>query len=318
MQIYRNLVFKGGGVKGIAYTGALLALEKRGLLQDIRRVAGTSSGAVTGAFFALGASPAQMEQIVRQTPYHKFMDGSRWIVGDMQRLFRDYGWFKGDMLYRWVRLNIAALTGNSEITFRELRAMAREDPLRYKDLSVIGANLTLQAPEIFDADRTPDIPICKALRISMSIPLFFAAERLDNGDIVVDGSVTWNYPVSLYDYAEYLGGSVVETTHRGERRYNPETLGIMVETRDSTRAETVRGVMNDAPEQFGGYLRSILGFITDVSIDHYLHDDDWKRTVFIEAHGVRTTDFTIVEELVDMLVMSGIDGVNAHFDKRRS
>ena len=42
----RNLVFKGGGVRGIAYMGALAILEEVEVLKNIKRVAGTSSGAI--------------------------------------------------------------------------------------------------------------------------------------------------------------------------------------------------------------------------------------------------------------------------------
>tara|TARA_Y100000815_G_scaffold226384_1_gene214278 strand:+ start:231 stop:413 length:183 start_codon:yes stop_codon:yes gene_type:complete len=43
---FRNLVFEGGGVKGIAYSGALAVLEERGILPQIRRVGGASAGAI--------------------------------------------------------------------------------------------------------------------------------------------------------------------------------------------------------------------------------------------------------------------------------
>jgi len=39
MYPFRNMVFEGGGVKGIAYVGALEALKEKGILQDITRVA---------------------------------------------------------------------------------------------------------------------------------------------------------------------------------------------------------------------------------------------------------------------------------------
>ena len=42
-----NLVFKGGGVLGIAYAGAIESLEEKGLLKNIKRVAGTSAGSNT-------------------------------------------------------------------------------------------------------------------------------------------------------------------------------------------------------------------------------------------------------------------------------
>ena len=39
---FRNLVFEGGGVKGIAYGGALKVLDSMAILKGIERVAGTS------------------------------------------------------------------------------------------------------------------------------------------------------------------------------------------------------------------------------------------------------------------------------------
>ena len=44
---YENLVFEGAGIRGIAYCGALMELDEKGMLADIKRVGGTSSGAIT-------------------------------------------------------------------------------------------------------------------------------------------------------------------------------------------------------------------------------------------------------------------------------
>jgi NTE family protein len=89
----------------------------------------------------------------------------------------------------------------------------------------------------------------------------------------------------------------------------------MVETRNVNGFAEVRASLDDQTENFGGYLRSILGFLSDVSTENYLHEDDWKRTVFIEAHGVRTTDFNISKKLVNVLLGSGAEGVDAHFSR---
>ncbi len=43
---FRNLVFEGGGVKGIAYVGAIKVLEEKGIMPNIVRVGGTSAGAI--------------------------------------------------------------------------------------------------------------------------------------------------------------------------------------------------------------------------------------------------------------------------------
>lgn len=43
---YKNLVLEGGGIRGLAYPGALQVLEGKGVLKNINRVAGTSAGAI--------------------------------------------------------------------------------------------------------------------------------------------------------------------------------------------------------------------------------------------------------------------------------
>jgi NTE family protein len=50
-----NLVLEGGGVKGIAYVGALQVLEEKGILSKIQRVGGTSAmnSAGTKAIFSV-------------------------------------------------------------------------------------------------------------------------------------------------------------------------------------------------------------------------------------------------------------------------
>ncbi len=67
MPTYRNLVFEGGGVKGIAYGGALSELESRNILSHIKRVAGTSAGAITAILLAVGFGYKDVTDIVANT-----------------------------------------------------------------------------------------------------------------------------------------------------------------------------------------------------------------------------------------------------------
>ena len=74
MSQFKNLVFEGGGVKGIAYAGALQVLEAQGVLPDIRRVAGTSAGAIVASLVALGAGSSDVADVVGGTHFREFMD----------------------------------------------------------------------------------------------------------------------------------------------------------------------------------------------------------------------------------------------------
>ena len=71
---FRNLVFEGGGVKGIAYVGALEVLQKKGILKDIKRVGGTSAGAINALLLALGYSNADQLKILKALNFKNFMD----------------------------------------------------------------------------------------------------------------------------------------------------------------------------------------------------------------------------------------------------
>lgn len=67
-----DLVFSGGGAKGIAHIGALMELEKRGV--PYRRVVGTSSGSIMALMLASGYSADEMVvAITERTPDGKII-----------------------------------------------------------------------------------------------------------------------------------------------------------------------------------------------------------------------------------------------------
>jgi NTE family protein len=68
----------------------------------------------------------------------------------------------------------------------------------------MGTNLSTRFGEVFSAEHTPRMCIADAVRISMSIPLFFAAKRSLRGDVYVDGGVLENYPIKLFDREKYV------------------------------------------------------------------------------------------------------------------
>ena len=73
---FRNLVFEGGGVKGIACIGAMRVLGSHGYIDHITRVGGTSAGAINALIFALGYTMDEQEEILNSTDFNSFMDDS--------------------------------------------------------------------------------------------------------------------------------------------------------------------------------------------------------------------------------------------------
>jgi len=74
---FRNLVFEGGGVKGVAYVGALATLEEKGILEQIQRVGGTSAGAINAVLLALDYSRREMLDVLLEMDFKSFLDDSR-------------------------------------------------------------------------------------------------------------------------------------------------------------------------------------------------------------------------------------------------
>ena len=319
MTQFRNLVFEGGGVKGIAYAGAVAVLEDKEILPDIRRVAGTSAGAITAALLALGASSSNVEKIVGGTDFRQFMDDSWGILRDINRLVKKYGWYKGDKFAEWMKQQISDLTGGrADLTFSQLAQLAADDGAgQYRELWMVASNLSMQSPQVFSAETAPDVPIWKAVRMSMSIPLFFASVNYDK-HVMVDGGVTWNYPVDLFDDSRYLapGDEALSLpadypTKRSKTQvYNKQTLGLRVATSDEIKAANDRAASLDGQaaaeiEDITGYIGSLLEFMLESANNSHLHENDWHRTVFIEADGVKFTDFNLPDSKVRQLVESG-------------
>jgi predicted acylesterase/phospholipase RssA len=64
---------KGGGVKGIAYVGALQVLED--YEYKFQHYVGTSAGAISAALLAVGYSPQALGDVLATTNFKQFRDG---------------------------------------------------------------------------------------------------------------------------------------------------------------------------------------------------------------------------------------------------
>ena len=134
---FRNLVFEGGGVKGIAYVGALEVLDKEGILKDIKRVAGTSAGALVAVLIGLGYSAKELKDILWSINFQNFLDSSWGVIRNTKRFIEDYGWYKGEFFRELVAGYIKDKTGDGESTFKDL-AQAK----KFLNISLIGSDLS--------------------------------------------------------------------------------------------------------------------------------------------------------------------------------
>jgi NTE family protein len=328
---FRNLVFEGGGVKGIAYVGALQVLEEKKILDDIVRVGGTSAGAINAVLVGLNYSPTETLLILNKLNFEKFMDDDFGVIRDVDRLLSEFGWYKGDFFRKWIGELIAKKTGNANATFDQVQR--QKAAKGFRDMYFMGTNISTHFAEVFSHEHTPRTCVADAVRISMSIPLFFASRRSPRGDVYVDGGVLDNYPVKLFDRERYLDetniashGEVTEYYKKhnaGLKRkkldispylYNKETLGFRLDSEGEIatfrdQAEPVAEPIDD----FFDYTRNLLKTLMDAQANSHLHSDDWQRTIYIDTLGVKTTEFKITDAKKKALVNSGRKGTETYF-----
>jgi NTE family protein len=328
---FRNLVFEGGGVKGIAYVGALQVLEEKGILPDIMRVGGTSAGAINAVLVGLDYSPAEMLQLLNKLNFEKLMDDDFGVIRDVDRLLSEFGWYKGDFFRKWIGELIAKKTGNANVTFDQVQQ--QKAAKGFRDMYFMGTNISTHFAEVFSHEHTPRTCLADAVRISMSIPLFFASRRSPRGDVYVDGGVLDNYPVKVFDRERYMDNATIashgEVTeyykkhNAGLKRkkldispylYNKETLGFRLDSEREIatfrdQAEPVAEPIDD----FFDYTRNLLKTLVDAQANSHLHSDDWQRTIYIDTLGVKTTEFKITDAKKKALVESGRKGTETYF-----
>src|SRR3989338_6131497 len=312
---FKNLVFEGGGVKGIAYGGALEILEEREILDNIKRVAGTSAGAITAGLLAIGYTHKEVGEILKNTNFRSFMDSTWGFMRDIRRLLREYGWFKGDAFREWFESHLERKTRNKRITFAELAEEAKANK-NYRSLYVVGTNLNRRITEFFDEERTPKMPIAEAVRMSMSIPLFFRSVKFSNS-VYVDGGLYYNYPLHIFDNKKYVSEEnslPAPYDPRDGAVYNKETLGLRVDTKDEINSHLKR--IEETPGKIKNLKDNamvLVGGLTDNLNKMHLHKNDWHRTIHIDALGVGTTDFDLEDDTVDALIKSGRDCARIYF-----
>ncbi|XP_046356249.2 uncharacterized protein LOC124135092 [Haliotis rufescens] len=192
---FENLAFEGGGVKGLAHCGAVKYLEEIGAMSDIKRVSGSSAGAIMAVLVAIGLNCSQLQEHIGRNTSEIFLDRGGLVTG-LRNLLNRFGWHPGDNMYNWLGDLLRQETGSEDITFEQVRK-------KYgREVCVVVTNLNLMTAEYCHPKTTPDMPVRMAVRMSVSIPGLFAPTVYSlhgTEDVFIDGGVLCNYPVHCFD-----------------------------------------------------------------------------------------------------------------------
>lgn len=295
-----NLVFEGAGIRGIAYCGAIQELESKDIMMSVQKVAGTSAGAITALAISLGYSGKEIEQIIAGTNFRKFNDGNYFFFGGINRTNKYFGWYRGNKFEDWLEEIIAEKTGNADITFEQLRLQG------FKDLYVTGTCINKQQLVIFSRETYPKMKVKDAVRISMSVPLYFEAVFVDstgnvvrhpkqkNGlDVMVDGGFTGNFPIRIFDTLS---------------RANPATIGFRIDSDNQINNDRNGFSLAAMPvNNFKQYMSAFYNIVIENLNRSQLTNDDWKRTVSISDGGIGPKIRKLSQKEIETLISNGRD-----------
>jgi NTE family protein len=302
-----DLVFEGGGVKGIGLAGAFSVLAEQGW--EAMNIAGTSAGAITAALVGAGYTAEELKTEVLELDFNRFQDKG-WedklpFIEKTVSLLKDLGLYEGKFFQNWMAERLAA---KGKRTFGDLVVDPEERDLRYRyKLHVVASDVTQRRLLVLPRDAAslgvePDeLEIAYAVRMSMSMPFFFEPvqhvnPKTNRVHTIVDGGMLSNFPIWLFDTPPgeepgwpTFGMLLVEANHKvsvAERLPEPE--------------HTRRGA--------GGLVAFVKALAHTTMEFHdrlYVEKADFARTIPIDTLGVRTTEFDLPRERALELYESG-------------
>lgn len=288
-----NICFKGGGIKGVAFVGVAHALQEMDILPNIRRFIGSSAGAIFATAVACRMPYEKLAKIIEGTDFSKFADVELGgILTESYKLYEYMGLHSGEYFYNWFSQILAEHAEKPDITFREI--WEKWDSY----LVITATDLTKKKLVYLNPDTTPDMQVRDAVRMSMSIPVFFTpvTRKDDRGldHVYVDGGCTNNFPLNYFD-----------RIYKADQDGFTRTLGFNLEDDSSSKDPFV---YVDQTVHVNNIIDLITTLInTDIEEIQRLRltERDKLRVVSIDTYGISSTNFSISKEHIKMLIDAG-------------
>jgi NTE family protein len=314
MSELADLVFEGGGVKGIGLAGAFAALEQRGF--EHKSVAGASAGAITAALVAAGYRAAELDAILTKIPFPEFKD-TGWedrvpLIGKAVTILLERGIYEGRFFQTWIQ---SLLEAKGVTRFGDIVDEDAEKPQNRWRLRVIASDVTHRRMLVLPNDAEhlgiePDeLEIAYAVRMSMSIPVFFEPvvhrnPRTGEQHLIVDGGMLSNFPVWLFD-AE---GRDPRWPTFGLLLVEPDPKVPIGHRLEGDEHGAERGSVID-------YFKSLASTMMAAHDRLYVEKATYARTIPIPTLGVGTTEFDITPARVSSLYDSGHEAASRFLDQ---
>ncbi len=189
-------MFSGGGARGAAHIGVLEWFEQNRI--PVHFVAGTSMGGLIGAFYAMGASPAEMRKFVSDQNWTELLSSGPNFEELSFRRKEDRRNFQSGLeigLRKGVSLPLGISSAHYIGLVIDRLALPYHDLKSFDDLPIpfrcVATDFLAAKPVVMK-----DGPLGSAMRATMSIPGVFPPVERD-GKVLVDGGLVNNIPTDV-------------------------------------------------------------------------------------------------------------------------
>lgn len=347
-----DLALQGGGSKGIALNAAIAELRRRG--HRVRRVVGTSAGAIAGALLAAGFTDEELLEMslgrtdddlplfaeyvsepivpaVSDAPLSELQLAALRLPGPIGKslllaraasdFFERGGFVSGNGFADWLARTLEGKSpGLSRVTLRELHQKTG------RHLTIIVTDTTARRLRALNHLTAPDCPLVWAVRMSMSIPLIFAevvwraewgayvGEDL-TGNVMVDGGVLTNLPLAfILPTATPLVGRLM-----GPATDEAIAVGLALDaTREVPGAPEREDRFGLAARLADTRMGQRIAALTDTMLnafDHTLSDTAKGHLCHLPVKGYSATEFEMSLARAEALMAAATAAAAAYFDE---
>ena len=308
-----NLVFCGGGAKIFAHIGVWKALNEINV--SPKQFAGSSAGAIMATLCYLGFSADQIAGLFKHFKQENLVyfdiDSSGLSDSHALKTALDYG----------IALKLTEIVERykipypqGKITFNTLEQLRLSCPgcgIGNK-LIVTATNMRQRKTHYFSMDKTPDMEVSEAVKISASFPVIFKKTLL-NGEEYNDGGILSNFPTEAFhaDDTSFL---------ESEYGNNMKTLGVQFD--NGTERSTIDRAMEKVyRENF--LMNWIYGMLTGVSDPASGWEQDRMKlrkyaaqSIIVDVGEISSSGFSVEESMQVQLINSGYKTAKEYLQAR--
>lgn len=199
-----TIVMSGGGVLGFVHLGTLQYLYDRNRMMHVKKIIGTSIGAIIGYLLCLGYHPMEICIYLIQNNIFKNVEQYNLI-----NLFHGK---QGAWSFDWIENALEKMTLakiDHLLTLQELKEICDIH------LLCVSYNYTKKEETVIDYVRFPDMPCLTALRMTANLPFIFEPFTYEN-NVYFDGVLSSNFPIHLVQPDDrFVGICVSRKTQEG-------------------------------------------------------------------------------------------------------